>query len=58
LYDAVQDGYSKITIHTSDTDVVVLAICFSQQIHGLEELRVEIGSGKLFGKSLVTELEQ
>ena len=36
----------KISIRTSDTDVMVLSICFSQEIEGLKELWVQFGVGK------------
>ena len=43
---SVQVGFTKVTIHTNDTDVVVLAICWSQEINGLEEIWLMFGTGK------------
>ena len=43
---AVQAGFSKIAIRTTDTDVVVLAICWSQEISNLEEIWLVFGTGK------------
>ena len=46
VLDAVKSGFRRISIRTNDTDVMVLSICFSQEIEGLEELWVQFGVGK------------
>ena len=46
--DAVQKGCNKVTIHTVDTDVVVLAVAsFSKTAP--DELWVALASGQTFG---------
>ena len=48
LYDAVMDGHKIAFIHTVDSDVVVLCICFYHTLNelGLKELWVGFGTGK------------
>jgi hypothetical protein len=43
--DQVKAGYSKITLCTVNTDVVVLAVAFCQQLH-CDELWVAFGTGQ------------
>ncbi|XP_061712127.1 uncharacterized protein LOC133521274 [Cydia pomonella] len=40
------NGASKITIHTVDSDVVVIAISFYFTLHDLKELWISFGTGK------------
>jgi len=47
LKDAVQNGYSKVSIRTVDTDVVVLAITSANRLN-ISELWVAFGAGKSF----------
>jgi hypothetical protein len=43
--DQVKAGYSKIMLRTVDTDAVVLAVAFCQQLH-CDELWVAFGTGQ------------
>ena len=45
--DCVAQGYTKVTIRTVDTDVVVLAVSVVNPLH-LEELWIAFGTGKAF----------
>ena len=47
LQDAVQQGYSKVSIRTVDTDVVVLAIASANRLN-ISELWIAFGVGKSF----------
>lgn len=47
LVNAVRQGYSKVSIRTVDTDVVVLAIT-SAQCLDISELWIAFGAGKSF----------
>lgn len=47
LQDAVQQGYSKVSIRTVDTDVVVLAIASANRLN-ISELWIAFGVGKNF----------
>ncbi|KAG0723068.1 hypothetical protein GWK47_043326 [Chionoecetes opilio] len=47
LQDAVQQGYSKVSIRTVDTDVVVLAIASANRLN-ISELWIAFGAGKSF----------
>jgi hypothetical protein len=47
LDDAVNEGYTKVSIRTVDTDVVVLAVTAAQQLN-IAELWVAFGTGKNF----------
>lgn len=44
--DAVAEGFTKILIRTTDTDVLVIAVSCVQKFEGLEELWVHLGTGK------------
>lgn len=45
--DCVAQGYTKVTIRTVDTDVVVLAVAVVNPLH-IEELWIAFGTGKAF----------
>lgn len=47
LQDSVQQGYSKVSIRTVDTDVVVLAIASATRLN-ISELWIAFGAGKSF----------
>ena len=47
LQDAVQQWYSKVSIRTVDTDVVVLAIASANRLN-ISELWIAFGAGKRF----------
>ena len=47
IADCVSNGYNKVTIRTTDTDVVVLAVSVVNQLN-ISELWVAFGSGKNF----------
>ena len=47
LEDAVQQGHDQVSIHTVDTDVVVLSITSAQRLN-ISELWVAFGTGKSF----------
>ncbi|KAG0717130.1 hypothetical protein GWK47_008210 [Chionoecetes opilio] len=47
LQDAVQQGYSKVSMRTVDTDVVVLAIASANRLN-ISELWIAFGAGKSF----------
>ena len=47
LDDAVKEGYTKVSIRTVDTDVLVLAVTAAQRLN-IAELWVAFGAGKTF----------
>lgn len=47
LKDAVMQGYTKVTIRTVDTDVVVLAVTSASRLEG-NEIWIAFGTGKTF----------
>ena len=57
LKNASKDGHTKAYVRTVDTDVVILAISFFQQL-GLEELWVGFGTGPTYKDIPVHELSK
>ena len=55
LEDSVQQGYSKVFIHTVDTDVVVLAIASATRLN-IFELSIAFVAGKSFRFSAAHEI--
>jgi len=53
--DAVTQGYSKVSIRTVDTDVVVLAVTAAGRLD-IDELWVAFGTGKNFRFLAVHEM--
>lgn len=47
LEDAVKEGYTKLSMSTVDTDVLVLAVTAAQRLN-ITELWVAFGVGKSF----------
>lgn len=47
LRHATQQGHAKVYLRTVDSDVVVLAVNFFQEL-GLEQLCIGFGSGKTY----------
>ena len=47
LEDAVRHGNTRVSIHTVDTDVVVLAVASAQRLN-ISELWIAFGAGKSF----------
>ena len=45
--DAVKQGYTKVSVRTVDTDVVVLAVTAAQRLN-IDELRVAFATGRSF----------
>ena len=55
--DAVNQGFTKVSIRTVDTDVVVLAVTAAEQLN-MDELWVAFGSGKAFRFIAAHEIAQ
>lgn len=47
LEDALKEGYTKVSLRTVDTDVLVLAVATAQRLN-ITELWVAFGTGKNF----------
>ena len=55
--DATKQGYTKVSIRTVDTDVVVLAVAAAQRL-SIDELWVAFGTGKSFRFLAAHEMAQ
>ena len=55
--DATKQGYTKVSIRTVDTDVVVLAVAAAERL-SIDELWVAFGTGKSFRFLAAHEMAQ